>query len=956
MEHSPDGKAYLLGMGAEADDPSPRYANLSWISADQIYLARVTPSVESMDDLARYEFFAGHDERGEPTWSSQFEDIEPLLDWNDNMGCVTATYVPPLGKYLMCVTDGWPTVARMSSYVLEADEITGPWRLVTYMKDFGQQAYFLNFPSKFIGEDGRTLWLCYSANFSQNWNDVRLEFDPPGGRYGLCLHELRLLAPGEETPESPPNPLEAVGNLARAARVTASSTYAGYDAKGAVDRVVGGYPGDTAREWASDGETAGAWIRLEWAEPVEIDRVWLFDRPNHLDQVTAGRIEFGDGSTVELTEPLPDGATRGVELRFPARSVEWLRFTVTGAKEGSPNIGLSELAVFASPPRAGRSEQDVEADLEIAHVRCQILLAAARDAKEERRKLELYEEAFAAYDRFLSRTPHGPVGPRAKSEYLDACLAYVRLAELVLGVAAEEEAEELRYRLRGVLEKGLELTSYMRMQVVEAPSRREGIVARARRMHQRAEMLITRARLSPREDLGLLEEAEWILQEFGDEIGGTPTWSWAEQCYEEAEYAEARKWYLRVHPWEDCFEPARTKAALCLYKLADVQGAKEELLRYLEEYVTHPAAAVDTPARKEARQKAMAQATFYLGRIAYAEDDHERVVELYTGYDERFPDQKSYAANALYLLFQAHLTLEHYDEAEAALALVRERRFPTSIGTSSPASLEGAKTEVYKTVGDVELAIHWFEPRFAGFGPPSCALELPEHPPRSAIVFFFGGGWNGGSVLQFVPLCRALTGMGTVAMVADYRVKSRHGTTPFECVEDGKSAVRWIRANAERLNVDPDRIAAGGGSAGGHVAAATATVVGLEAEGEDLSISSVPNALVLFNPVYDNGPDGYGHDRVKERWGEISPLHNIREGMPPTIVFLGTEDKLIPVATAEAFRERMRAVGSRSELRLYKGQGHGFFNSPAYREGASELLYWLTMAETQRFLASIGFR
>ena len=132
MEHSPDGKAYLLGMGAEADDPSPRYANLSWISADQIYLARVTPSVESMDDLARYEFFAGHDERGEPTWSSQFEDIEPLLDWNDNMGCVTATYVPPLGKYLMCVTDGWPTVARMSSYVLEADEITGPWRLVTY--------------------------------------------------------------------------------------------------------------------------------------------------------------------------------------------------------------------------------------------------------------------------------------------------------------------------------------------------------------------------------------------------------------------------------------------------------------------------------------------------------------------------------------------------------------------------------------------------------------------------------------------------------------------------------------------------------------------------------------------------------------------------------------------------------------------------------------------------------
>jgi hypothetical protein len=218
MEHSPDGKAYLLGMGALENDPKPRpciktgppgkafelnpkcdddfaHANLSWISADQIYLARVTPSPETINKLDAYEFFAGHDREAKPLWTPDFEKIKPLIEWNNHMGCVTATYVAGLKKYLMCITDGWPTVAKMTSYILEADKITGPWRMVAYMKDFGEQAYFLNFPSKFISENGKTLWLCYSANFSPGWNGVKLQFNPPGGRYGLCLHEVRLLGP-----------------------------------------------------------------------------------------------------------------------------------------------------------------------------------------------------------------------------------------------------------------------------------------------------------------------------------------------------------------------------------------------------------------------------------------------------------------------------------------------------------------------------------------------------------------------------------------------------------------------------------------------------------------------------------------------------------------------------------------------------------------------------------------
>jgi len=347
MEHSPDGKAYLLGMGAEQDDPKPRYANLSWITADQVYLARVRPSIKNINDISKYEFFAGYDPRGRATWSRSFADIRPLLDWNNNMGCVTATYNWGLRKYLMCVTDGWPTVAHMNSYILEADRLTGPWRLVVYMKHFGEQAYFLNFPSKFISKDGRTLWLCYSANFSQGWNNVRLEFNPPGGRYGLCLHELRLLAPGEKPGASLPlDPLKGATNIAPAATVEVSSTYAGYRAEGVIDQAVGGYPGATNQEWASQGETQGAWVRLSWDQPRRIRKVWLFDRPNRLDQITGGTIAFSDGSTVKLDRALPDTAGRGVEISFDAKTVDWLKFAVTAVKPDSPNIGLAEIAVF----------------------------------------------------------------------------------------------------------------------------------------------------------------------------------------------------------------------------------------------------------------------------------------------------------------------------------------------------------------------------------------------------------------------------------------------------------------------------------------------------------------------------------------------------------------------------------------------------------------------------------
>lgn len=193
MQYSPDGKAYLVGQGATDPDAQDRPANLSWITGDQIYMARVKPDIANMNDRRKYEFFAGRDKSGKDLWTRDLARSRPIVEWNNNMGCVTITYNAPLKKYLMSITDGVDTTSRFHTYILESDRITGPWRLVTYMKNFGEQAYFVNIPSKFISGDGRTVWLCYAANFKRTLNGQPLRSDPPGSGYGMVLQEIRLL-------------------------------------------------------------------------------------------------------------------------------------------------------------------------------------------------------------------------------------------------------------------------------------------------------------------------------------------------------------------------------------------------------------------------------------------------------------------------------------------------------------------------------------------------------------------------------------------------------------------------------------------------------------------------------------------------------------------------------------------------------------------------------------------
>ena len=186
-----------------------------------------------------------------------------------------------------------------------------------------------------------------------------------------------------------------------------------------------------------------------------------------------------------------------------------------------------------------------------------------------------------------------------------------------------------------------------------------------------------------------------------------------------------------------------------------------------------------------------------------------------------------------------------------------------------------------------------------------------------AIVYFTGGGWVSGNVEDQIPNPAWFRDHGMIGIEADYRVKSRHGTNPVECIEDAKSAVRYVRAHAKELGIDPNRIIVAGGSAGGHLAACT-FIDGGDASGEDLTISSKPNALVLHNPVLGKG---FGKEFF-EAHPEFSPILHIKKGWPPTIISNGTKDKTTPIDVAEKFTRLMTEAGNTCELISVKDADH----------------------------------
>lgn len=252
------------------------------------------------------------------------------------------------------------------------------------------------------------------------------------------------------------------------------------------------------------------------------------------------------------------------------------------------------------------------------------------------------------------------------------------------------------------------------------------------------------------------------------------------------------------------------------------------------------------------------------------------------------------------------------------------------------------------------------------------------HPgrPRPAIVFYFGGGWLNGDIEQFRPQCEHFAELGLVAVAAEYRIGNRHGTSALESVRDARCTIRWLRRHHEKLDLDPTRVCAAGGSAGGHLALCTAlpdvpkegyraevgrapevsaqkatVVAGAESDGGYELASCRPDALILYNPVLDTTESGFGHDRMGGFAHELSPMHQLRPSMPPTLLLHGHDDETVPFSAAERFAQCMQAEGNRCKLVGYPAQAHGFFNPD--RNGG--VAYRQTLSEATSFLEELGF-
>jgi len=230
------------------------------------------------------------------------------------------------------------------------------------------------------------------------------------------------------------------------------------------------------------------------------------------------------------------------------------------------------------------------------------------------------------------------------------------------------------------------------------------------------------------------------------------------------------------------------------------------------------------------------------------------------------------------------------------------------------------ESRVYKRIGGADLTADIFYTQWSR-----------EGTAKPAIAFFHGGGWAYGSPSEFHAACERYARMGFITFSFQYRLSIREdgsvphpGITPVECVKDARSALRWIRANAAGFNIDPDQIIAAGQSAGGQLALSTALVHSVNEESDNLEISPVPNAILLFSSnvnTMEAWADRLMGDRREEIWS-ISPHHQLEAGLPPTLEFHGDNDCIVPLWIVQYFKSKADELGADFELVVLEGRSH----------------------------------
>jgi len=197
---------------------------------------------------------------------------------------------------------------------------------------------------------------------------------------------------------------------------------------------------------------------------------------------------------------------------------------------------------------------------------------------------------------------------------------------------------------------------------------------------------------------------------------------------------------------------------------------------------------------------------------------------------------------------------------------------------------------------------------------------------RSVFIFFHGGGWGRGEPEWEYGICRHFASKGMVAMSIEYRLANRLlGITPVDLIKDAKSSVRWVRENSEELSIDTNMIVVGGFSAGGHLAACTGIIDKFYEQDENLRISSIPNATILWSACVNPVEKDSWFEKIlgnEAKMEDCSPVHNLKTNVPPTIIFHGESDSTVKIETIYEFTKIMQEFGNKCELNVYKSQQH----------------------------------
>jgi acetyl esterase/lipase len=252
--------------------------------------------------------------------------------------------------------------------------------------------------------------------------------------------------------------------------------------------------------------------------------------------------------------------------------------------------------------------------------------------------------------------------------------------------------------------------------------------------------------------------------------------------------------------------------------------------------------------------------------------------------------------------------------------------------------LKDAATYIYQQRPQGDVQAHVFFP------------EKESAEPRPVTIFFHGGFWDTPTPTQFVPHCLHFASRGAVAVAAEIRTSSRHGTGPLEAIDDARDLIRWVRNNADTFNLDPNRVVIGG-AAGGALLALLATMPKPKQLPLVDGLDCRPQALILFSALVNPAGNSFAssHFPDAKTAKRLSPLRLLRRKLPPMIFFHGKTDRITPFEDVERFRRGMRWRGNTCELIDFEKSDHSFFNF-----NVSHRNFELTINAADRFLVNHG--